>query len=71
MGPLLNMCPTACLIMHLPPLQKSEAWHSLDRCQVELVASHLACEMDRLKQLLAELEPPSGVSGAPKRRAWW
>jgi hypothetical protein len=54
-----------------PALQKSEAWHSLDRAQVELVASHLAAEMDRLKQLLAELEPPSGVSGTPKRRAWW
>jgi hypothetical protein len=62
-----------CLLLTLPlsRLQKSEAWHSLDRSQVELIASHLACEMDRLKQLLAELEPPSGVSGAPKRRAWW
>lgn len=54
-----------------PPLQKGDAWQSLDRSQVELVASQLSSELSRLKQLLVELEPPAGMGGPPKRRGWW
>lgn len=52
-------------------LQASEAWHSLDRSQVELVASQLAAEMASLRRLLGEMEPPSGMGAPPKRRGWW
>lgn len=43
----------------------------MDRSQVEAVASHLAAEMTRIKQLLQDLEPPSGAAAIPKRRTWW
>jgi hypothetical protein len=38
---------------------------------VELVATQLAGELGGLKQLLADLQPPPGVTAAPKRRGWW
>jgi len=59
------MCVSCCA------LQKSEAWASLTRSQVEVVAGQLAAEMSRMKELLKEMEPPAGVAGAPKRRGWW
>lgn len=67
----LRRAAVAFIAQHYTQVKESEAWRCLDRSQIELVASQLADEMSRLQQLLAEMEPPAGVVGAPKRRGWW
>ena len=69
--PPSHMEPCSHLARVFVCLQASEAWHSLDRSQVELVASQLAAEMASLRRLLGEMEPPSGMGAPPKRRGWW
>eukprot|EP00775_Hariotina_reticulata_P003599 gene3599-3864_t len=67
----LRTAATAFIAQHYNKVQACEAWGCLDRTQVELVASHLAAQITRLKQLLGELQPPTGSAALPKRRSWW
>jgi hypothetical protein len=64
-------CGLKSFCMFVSGVQAGEAWQSLDRSQVELVANQLAAEMASLKSLLADMEPPAGMGAAPKRRGWW
>jgi hypothetical protein len=68
----LKRAAVAFIAQNYTEVQAGDGWQTMDRSQVEAVASQLAAEMKRIKQLLQELEPPSGAAAtAFKRRSWW